>query len=268
MQQVAIDGSRNKKQDMVPHEIILQIILNHKRISILTCSPGNLAELAYGYAVSNGYVDSHRDICFIGLDMGNQKGRGTEKKISNTYSNLIARIKTVDEKGGKFKKSQLYGGLSKKIYNGVYVNKENREQKKPGSDLKIGSDIIFGLDEKNISAQEGKNRFGGLHSASLFGSRGQLIKVMEDTGRRNCIDKVLGYMLIRELDPMDKILFTSGRISADLIFKISRIPVPLVVTNSSVSYNAALLGERIGLTIVGYARGERFNIYSCPERIV
>jgi FdhD protein len=268
MQQITADGSRDKKQDTVPYEILLRIVLNKEIISAVSCSPGNLVELAYGYAVSNGYVDNHRDICFIELGRGNGESGIAGEKINDAYSSSIARIKTVDEKKSKYKKGQSCRGFSKKIFTYAYGNRKNKIPGSPESKIKIRSDVISGLDEKNISGQKYKSRFGGLHSASLFGSMGQVIKVMEDTGRRNCIDKILGYIFIRELDPGDKIIFTSGRISADLVFKMSRIPVPVVVTNSSVSYNAAVLGARTGLTIVGYARGKRFNIYSCPERIV
>jgi len=95
-----------------------------------------------------------------------------------------------------------------------------------------------------------------------------MIIAMEDIGRHNCLDKVFGHIFIRELDPLNKMIFTSGRVSLDLVFKVSRISVPVIVTNSSVTYSAAMLADKIGLTIIGYARGNRFNIYSCPERIV
>ncbi len=75
-------------------------------------------------------------------------------------------------------------------------------------------------------------------------------------------------MLINSIAPEDKIIFTSGRASMDLVFKVLRMSVPVIVTNSSVTYNAAEAAQKAGLTLIGYARGKRFNIYSCPERII
>jgi FdhD protein len=63
-------------------------------------------------------------------------------------------------------------------------------------------------------------------------------------------------------------IFTSGRISIDLVLKAARIQVPVVVTNSSVTHSSVIIARRLGLTVIGYARGNRFNIYSCPERII
>ena len=66
----------------------------------------------------------------------------------------------------------------------------------------------------------------------------------------------------------DKMIFSSGRASLDLVFKASKMSVPVIITNSSVTYNAAETAQKAGLTLIGSARGKRFNIYSCPERII
>ena len=75
-------------------------------------------------------------------------------------------------------------------------------------------------------------------------------------------------MLINSITPKDKMIFTSGRASLDLVFKALKMSVPIIVTNSSVTYNATEIAQKAGLTLIGYARGKRFNIYSCPERII
>ena len=113
-----------------------------------------------------------------------------------------------------------------------------------------------------------KKALGGLHSASLFDSSGEMLLLREDIGRHNCVDRIFGYLLINDMDVSDKLIFTSGRISLDLVFKAVRMSIPAVITNSSVTYEAVRIAQRAGIAIIGYARGNRFNIYSCPERVI
>jgi FdhD protein len=134
--------------------------------------------------------------------------------------------------------------------------------------MTVDNKVILELGKKLIKEQKYKNEFGGLHSAALFNNEGQMLSLMEDLGRHNCIDKIYGHMLINSITPEDKMIFTSGRASLDLVFKALKMSVPIIVTNSSVTYDAAEIAQRAGLTLIGYARGKRFNIYSCPERII
>ena len=114
------------------------------------------------------------------------------------------------------------------------------------SQIKVTSDTILGLNRKNLSAQKHKKALGGLHSASLFDISGELLLVREDIGRHNCLDKIIGHMLINDMDLSDKMIFTSGRISIDLVLKAARIQVPVVVTNSSVTHSAVIDGPQAG----------------------
>ena len=90
---------------------------------------------------------------------------------------------------------------------------------------------------------------------------------MEDIGRHNCIDKLAGYIATHNIDPCGKIIFTTGRLSIDIIFKIYMMSVAVIVSNSSITHSAVLLAKRMGITSIGYLRGGRFNIYSNPSRV-
>ena len=126
---------------------------------------------------------------------------------------------------------------------------------------------MLGLNKKTSGQQKYKKEFGGLHSAALFNKDGNLLNLVEDIGRHNCIDKIAGYMFIKKIPAQDKIIFTTGRLSIDVIYKICRMQIPIIVTNSSVTFSAALLAKKINLTVIGYARSGRFNIYSGSRRI-
>ncbi len=269
IEKVGPGGNIEEKQDIIPREILMHLFLNGEKISVVSCSPGNIIELASGYAVSNGYIDGYNKIDLIELCKENEKSEDFNKNIGPMPENTIVRIKTHTDPD----KDRILAGSGgiKYISPGCGSIDDAIAAELPPSiksSMEADADIILELNSKNLSKQKYKNAFGGLHSASLFDSSGEMILAMEDIGRHNCLDKIFGRIFIRELDPSDKIIFTSGRISLDLVFKVSRVSIPVVVTNSSVTHSAAVLADKIGLTIIGYARGNRFNIYSCPERII
>ena len=90
----------------------------------------------------------------------------------------------------------------------------------------------------------------------------------EDIGRHNAVDRVLGYAFLNRIDTSDKILLLSGRISSEILIKAARRGVPLVVSRSAPTKLALELADQFGVTVVGFARGERFSIYSHKERII
>jgi FdhD protein len=262
IEKVRTGGKRQKKDDVIPGEVLLHLYLNLQKICIISCSPGSLTELAAGYVVSHGYVDDYDSIEIMEI-CSSEAGDVDEKGKKSTIENIPVKIRT-----GKNTSIRMTPGY---ISSGCGSLDEKGAAKIPdpiGSDIKVDSEVILGLNKKNLEVQEHKKVLGGLHSATLFDIGGELLLVREDIGRHNCLDKLIGHMLINGMDVSDKIMFTSGRISLDLVLKAARINIPVVVTNSSVTHSAVKLAEKLGLILIGYARGNRFNIYSYPERII
>ncbi len=151
-------------------------------------------------------------------------------------------------------------------FDDIILQKE-QEIGKIKSRIKVSSSIILKLNLITLKNQKIKKEFGGLHSSALFDYECNCLCIMEDIGRHNCIDKLAGYLAIRKMDPSCKIIFTTGRLSIDIIFKIYMMSVAIIVSNSSITHSAVLLAKRAGITSIGYLRGGRFNIYSNPSRI-
>lgn len=108
---------------------------------------------------------------------------------------------------------------------------------------------------------------GCVHSAALSDGR-VIVCFAEDIGRHNAVDKVIGFALLEEIPFSGKIMLASGRISSEIASKCSRWGIPILATRTAPTNLALEIAERSGLTVVGFVRGNRFNVYTHPERIV
>ena len=110
---------------------------------------------------------------------------------------------------------------------------------------------------------------GGLHAAGLFTRDGRLDGIAEDVGRHNAVDKVVGRLLLQDRLPLsDHLLFVSGRTSFEIVQKAFLAGIPILAAVSAPSSLAIELAEACGVTLIGFLRGQSFNIYSCPARVV
>lgn len=139
--------------------------------------------------------------------------------------------------------------------------------KQPRTSLKINNAAIskMMIDFQNHS--EVYLKTGGTHSAALADESGILV-FKEDIGRHNAIDKVIGYALLRNDAFEDRILITSGRITSEVVFKVKNCGMPIIVSCAAVTNQAVRLAREMDLTLVGFARGSRMNVYSAEEKIL
>ena len=127
---------------------------------------------------------------------------------------------------------------------------------------------MLGLPDALRRAQKVFDRTGGLHAAGLFTSEGRLVSVREDVGRHNAVDKVVGEQVLAGHVPLaDHVLQVSGRLSFEIVQKAAVAGVPIVSAVSAPSSLAVEAGERFGMTLVGFVRGDRLNVYTHPERV-
>lgn len=132
----------------------------------------------------------------------------------------------------------------------------------------VGREIVLAMPERLREAQAVFDETGGLHAAGLFRREGVLEHAAEDVGRHNAVDKVVGHMVMRDAIPLcDRMLFVSGRTSFEIVQKAFLAGIPIVASVSAPSSLAIALAQEAGVTLVGFVRGNTFNIYSHPERI-
>jgi FdhD protein len=133
----------------------------------------------------------------------------------------------------------------------------------------VSAGVIARLPDRLRETQAVFDETGGLHAAGLFTRDGATEAVAEDIGRHNAVDKVIGGMVIADRLPLsDRILFVSGRTSFEIVQKAALAGIPIVGAVSAASSLAVALAVEIGITLIGFARGGSFNIYSHPQRVV
>jgi FdhD protein len=133
---------------------------------------------------------------------------------------------------------------------------------------RVGRAVVASLSERLRAAQHTFDETGGLHAAGLFDLEGTLLRAAEDVGRHNAVDKVIGGEVLEGRVPMEeRLLFVSGRTSFEIVQKAVVAGIPLVASVSAPSSLAVDVARQAGVTLVGFVRGDTFNIYTFPERI-
>lgn len=245
----------------------------HRAISITMRTPGEDNELAAGFLFTEGIIrsaDQIRQIRHCGLKIGRQSN--TVDRAAALNSNTI-RVDLVEgvEVDLKSLERHFYttsscGVCGKSSIEALHTNASKLSSSET---LKIGSRTIHTLPDILRESQSVFDQTGGLHASALFSAEGEVDIVREDVGRHNALDKVIGAkLLVGELPLSDEVLLVSGRASFELVQKALMAGIPILVAVGAPSSLAVELAKEFGMTLVGFVRGESFNVYSFPERIV
>mgnify|MGYP000265123873 FL=1 len=151
---------------------------------------------------------------------------------------------------------------------GIY-QPEAKEEKSLFNDFsfKIKSNQVFKLISKMQERAVFFKLTGGVHSCALVDKNGSIILFCEDISRYNTIDKILGEAFVKDISTEDKIILTSCRITSGILKKIIAGKLPIVISRAAPTDRAIELAKRVGVTLAGFVRGERMNIYTHPQRI-
>ncbi len=224
-------------------------------VSVTMRTPGDDAELAVGLLVAEGIVTERGHILSLAAAVS---GNAVRVEIHPTVSVDFARL----ERHG-FTSSSC-GICGKTSIEAVEAACESAFTGVP----RIAVDVIHTLPRKLREAQPGFTRTGALHAAALFDRMGMLQAVREDVGRHNAVDKLIGAeFLAKRLPLSEHILFVSGRAGFELVQKAAVAGIAIFAAVGAPTSLAIDLAERLNLTLLGFVREGRFNIYSGAERV-
>lgn len=237
--------------DSVVVEYSLTIFINGQERVTMQCTPKSLKFLVTGFLFSEGVIENIeqiKDICIC------EKRRVALVTLSK---DCTARL----EKMG-FDRTITSGCAGGKSV--VKIIADNF--RKIETNIRINPDKVIKLAGQFNKKSDLFLKTGGVHSCALC-TQEEIICFEEDIGRHNALEKILGKALQCETRLEDKIIFSSGRLSWEIIKKAAKIRLPFVVSRSAPTDAAICLAEACGITLIGFARGARMNIYTCPERV-
>ncbi len=245
-----ISGDKQERLgDIVVTEFPLTILFNNEEMVTLLCTPQHLDCLAIGFLASEGLLQSKQDIKKILVD-----GRAGIVRIESTEA-------TTEGPGLVFRRL-ITSGCGR----GTHLYSAGNPPAKVESTTVVSPGQVFSLMKDFHQHCTVFKATGGIHAAALCNAK-EIQVFHEDIGRHNAIDKVLGQCLLDNIATKDKLLLTSGRVSSEVVLKAARRSIPLLISKSPPTSLAVTLAKDLGITIVGFVRGQRMNIYANEWRI-
>jgi len=245
-------AGRESLVDQVVREVRFDLHLNGRHLVALVCLPSELKAFVVGFLVNEGIlVEANAVQVVIDLDEGRIDARGA------------------------FDPEVVEGFRSKQtLTSGCGSGVAGRAFDRPGRCLKVTSDLFVRPETiatfMRVLRDEASlyRSTGGAHIAALGDGQGQLIAAAEDIGRHTAVDKVIGKALLAGHDPRRCVLFCSGRLSSEITAKAIHAGVPVLVSRAAPTDLSVRLARHYLLTLIGFARGQRMNVYSVAERIL
>jgi FdhD protein len=246
------EAGKSSTDDVVVREFPLTIVLNNEELVTLLCSPKNLDYLAVGFLYSEGLL----------------KGKDDIKKITVDDRRGVVRVETEEEskQAGEllFKRLITSGcGRGASFYSAADVGR----QLKVESQVRISALEVLELAKEFQHHSEIYSATHGVHSAALCDTKNILV-FSEDIGRHNAIDKIFGECILKDIPTDDHMIITSGRISSEILLKVAKRNIPLLVSKSAPTDLGVKLANDLGITLIGFVRGKRMNVYSNDWRVV
>lgn len=243
--------ARKTIKDAVSEEVPLTLYINGEELLTLLCSPDNLKELSAGFLYSSGLIKSIKEIKNIAID--------DQRWVSYVELNT----KDVSPKL-LFKRLYTSGcGRGTLFYNALDI----MHRKKITSDFKLSSEKIIQLMHSFQKSSLVFKHTGGVHSAALSDGETMLV-FKEDIGRHNALDKAIGEALVKGLNMKDLVVLTSGRVSSEIVLKAEKMKSAFLISRSAPTNQAVKLAEELNVTLIGFVRGSRMNVYTARERVV
>jgi FdhD protein len=255
-------GVSTSQPDRVATEEPLEVRLHGRPFAVIMRTPGADRELAAGFLLSERVIQSADDLGTI------EHCTQPEERSSNIVNVTLVgeAVSTIERVLGERRNvttNSSCGLCGRQTLESLAVDVPPLT-----APITVSSSVILSLPGTLRASQAVFDETGGLHAAGLFSRDGALVNLAEDVGRHNAVDKVVGRMLMREELPLSNhVLCVSGRTSFEIVQKALFAGIPIVAAVSAPSSLAVDLATAFGITLIGFVRGETFNIYAHGHRV-
>ncbi|MGZ8583549.1 MAG: formate dehydrogenase accessory sulfurtransferase FdhD [Acidimicrobiia bacterium] len=257
------DGVRRERPDSLATEEPMEIRVQGpgqraESVAVTMRTPGGDYELAVGFLFTEGLIEPEQVKRVAYCD-----DLDGEEQRYNIVTVTLDRPFDHERLRRNFYATSSCGICGKAVLDDIEVHCAP-----VGDGPVVAADVLVSLPDRLRSKQRVFDRTGGLHAAGVFTPEGELLSLREDVGRHNAVDKVIGEQVLEGRVPLaDHVLQVSGRASFEIVQKAAVAGIPIVSAVSAPSSLAVEAGERFGMTIVGFVREGRCNVYTRPERV-
>lgn len=248
------NGKFQQKEDNIAIEHPITIKINDKEFMTIVCTPEYIEDMVIGFLASERVIGNYNEIKEIRVQEELGYVHIKTDKLYPFYEKLHSK---------RYITSCC--GMSRQGF--VFANDALTVKRMTETRVTLTANECFTLMEDMEKSAETFQHTGGVHNAALCDRNGIVLSRM-DIGRHNALDKIYGYCLKNNISVEDKVIVFSGRISSEILLKIAKIGCEIVLSKSAPTELALQLAQDLGITTVGFIRGESFNLYTHPERIL
>ncbi|MDQ6899409.1 MAG: formate dehydrogenase accessory sulfurtransferase FdhD [Candidatus Dormibacteraeota bacterium] len=254
-----------ERADLVAVEEPLEVLMDGRPLTLLMRTPGHDVELALGLLWAERLITAREQVSSVHLsaDTGDQSGFGEQVLLESNRVDVC-----LSGGPGRRPERSFLSNSACGVCGATSLADLAQDFPAVDSGLCLTSAALLRMGEELRGGQPSFRRTGGLHAAALFSAAGRMLTAREDIGRHNAVDKVVGRALLDgRLPCADSVLVVSGRGGYEIVQKAVAAGIPIVAAVGAPSSLAVAVGKRFGLTLVGFLRDGRFNVYSAPERL-
>ncbi|MEM3617527.1 MAG: formate dehydrogenase accessory sulfurtransferase FdhD [Candidatus Bathyarchaeia archaeon] len=241
-----------KTEEYVAEEKHIHIFLNKRHYSTIMCTPKDLKELAVGHLLAEGIIKTVEEIEKITIKK--------DKCYINLKPNINLKI--------RLKLVERFSLIIPSACGGPYQPHALKTLKKIDTKTTVKAETIQSCVNKLNCLAETYRKTHGVHAAAIYKTDGTLLAFAEDVGRHNAVDKAIGKCALQKMAFNECLITLSGRLTADIVLKAARVGIPIIASLAVALDSGIEIAKKTNLTLIGFVRGWRMNVYNAPERIL
>jgi len=248
----------NERGEMVPTAIAgehpLTLYLDKREIVTLMTLGHAPEALAIGYLRNQRLADSIDDIAAVQVDWETESVAVTTRKKQTTEHSAKLKKRTVTSGCGQ---GTMFGDLMAEI-----------DALKLRKDVRLADADLFVLLEKVRRHETIYKQAGAVHGCALATTAGEILMFIEDVGRHNAVDAIAGRMWLEAIDGSDKVFYTTGRLTSEMVIKCAQMRIPFLVSRSGLTHMGHAIARKVGITMLGRASGRHYLCFTGKERLL